>query len=123
MKHDITKLKPFDLEKAKNGYPVSIREGTTVVIYDFEAEPSSFPIIGKVILNGRVEILSWSLDGIHPNHEKDLMMVPKTVTKYGRLHVETGTMYDKLFNSTEELLKYFGINKHDYRVVKVEWEE
>lgn len=112
-------LKPFDLQKAKEGKPVCTREGRNVRIICFDCKIESFPIVALVSgAFGREEIISYDEAGYSSTREPDdrLFMLPEK--KIGWINV-----YNKLIYNSEEDARDGITDDLDYvGTIKVEWE-
>ena len=96
MKYDTSKLKPFDLEKAKAGDPVCTRDGSSVRILCFDIKNMehntshiSQPIIALVDFGEAEYAYRYYSNGKYDlefDSPYDLMMNPKTVTKWLKLY-------------------------------------
>jgi hypothetical protein len=66
--------RPFDLEHAKAGAPIALREGsTTAAILKWDAR-GAFPLVGLI---NQETACQWSLSGVHPTTKDfDLVMTP-----------------------------------------------
>ena len=113
-------LKPFNLEKAKQGKPVCTRDGRNVRIVCFDAK-CDLPIIALVTnIGGSESLMRYYSNGNFTNLNEtgcDLMMLPDK--KVGWVNVYKSQMYDTL-ESAEK-----GHNRiTDYiKTIRVEWEE
>ena len=111
-------LKPFNLQRAKEGKPVCTRDGAKARIICFDAK-SDAPIIALVTTDDGTEIaFDYLSDGTFFNSENpdnDLMMLPEK-KEGGILLRKDGCVFDN-----EEVAKKNCTD--DYFVAKVEWEE
>ena len=113
-------LKPFNLEKAKQGNPVCTRDGRNVRIVCFDAK-CDLPIIALVTdMGGNESLIRYYSNGSFTNLSEtsyDLMMLPEK--KVGWVNVYKNQIHDTP-ESAEEGHK--GIT--DYiKTIRVEWEE
>ena len=112
-------LKPFDIQKAKEGKPVCTRDGAKARIICFDAK-SDAPIIALITADDGTEITFYYLsDGTFFNTENpdnDLMMLPEK--KEGWVNVYKDSVYD---TKSEALICRSGNGYID--TIKVEWEE
>lgn len=117
------RLKPFDIQKAREGKPVCTRDGRKARIICFDAKCDNSPIIA-LIENGKNEEVhkfhkDGKLFGLDEDEEsfKDLMMLPEK--KEGWVNVYKNQIHDTP-ESAEEGHK--GIT--DYiKTIRVEWED
>lgn len=119
-----TKLKPFDLEAAKNGAKVVTRDGHAVRIICYDRKNEEYPIVALV---GEDEgaVFSYSSGGryLEPNltdHDLDLFMAP--VKHEGWVVIKDGEIVDRTIYSNRKNaeLDYEG---EGIIVAKIEWEE
>lgn len=122
-------MKKFDLEKAKAGEPVMMKNGTPVRILCFDFKHETFPIV-CAIEDGDCEILAtYTEEGrVDLTHsDEDLVMAPIIHVKYANFYFhrkngyEVGIFYDseeKALSNTikDEVSEYI-------KTIKVEWEE
>ena len=128
-------LKPFDIQKAREGKPVCTRDGRKARIVCFDRKGyNMFPIVA-LIMNGDREsdIYTYRPNGTWDNSgnesDKDLMMLPEKkegwVNVYNSLGVITfshnpyDTKEEALASETEDHI----LNKYYVDTVKVEWKE
>lgn len=123
-----TKLKPFDLEAAKNGAKVVTRDGRDARILCFDAM-GSYPIVA-IVRNDYEEVVDkFCLDGknrLCGESEIDLFMAPVKREGWVNLHqckdgiIRTsyvfGTKDEARLNAGRYVGRYLATNK-------VEWEE
>ena len=111
-------LRPFDLQKAREGKPVCTRDGRKARIICFDAK-GSMPIVA-LISNGDYENLHRyynSGSNYNVDNDYDLMMLPEK--KEGWIIVsKNATIYDSL----EDAKKSFDSDK-ELCICKAEWEE
>ena len=127
------KLKPFDIQKAKEGKPVCTRDGRKARIICFDRIGKS-PVVALVTnfdekeyietycLNGRFN------DNINDISDYDLMMLPEKKEGWINIYKKNNgiTKYDCctiVFNTKEEAVQYAQNNNYYITTVKVEWEE
>lgn len=125
------KLKPFDLEKAKQGAKVVTRDGRPVriICWDKSDDYDMYPIVALVMNKDGVEdiVETYTLDGACVEGEKldlDLFMAPTTVVRWINLHGGFGGNFNySFYESEQEALKH----KDDYgdyvATAKITWEE
>ena len=118
-------LKPFDLQKAKQGKPVCTRDGrkARIICFDRISGDDVYKIVACVTaFDGDFEeVLSYRIDGYivdsqNPKDE-DLMMLPEK--KEGWVN-----LYKSSVRSTkEEAMKYRNKCNDYIDTIKIEWEE
>ena len=118
-------LKPFDIQKAREGKPVCTRDGrkARIICFDRISGDDYYKIVACVTaFDGDFEeVLSYGIDGYivdsqNPKDE-DLMMLPEKKEGWVNVYKE------RVYKSKEEAVK----NKYDgctyIDTIKVEWEE
>ena len=117
-------LKPFNLEKAKQGKPVCTRDGRNVRIVCFDAK-CDLPIIALVTnIGGSESLMRYYSNGNFTNLNEtgcDLMMISEK--KEGWVNVYKGGLLDtKSYPTKKEAFNKASLN--DYiDTIKIEWEE
>lgn len=122
------KLRPFNLERAKQGKPVCTRDGAKARIICFDAK-SDAPIIALITADDGTEItFDYLSDGTFFNSENpdnDLMMLPEK--KEGWINIYKGGKMDADYvypTKADALENIFQPMKDNYiDTIKVEWEE
>lgn len=124
-------MKPFDLELAKQGYPVCTRDGRKVRIICFNrlSGMREMPVVFllKDIYNGVENVLTCTRDGCHyPSEAKsdlDLMMCP--VKRTGYINIYDNNRVCKQIFQTEGEAKIAANNTPGryIKTIKIEWEE
>lgn len=114
-------LKPFDLQKAREGKPVCTRDGRKARIICFNKKEKDFPIVALIEgPDGQEYAGSRTKDGriaVKGESNGDLMMLPEK--KVGWINV-----YNKLIYNSEEDARDGITDDPDYvGTIKVEWEE
>lgn len=125
---DKKKLKPFNLQKAKEGKPVYTRDGRKARIVCFDREfihkGKNYCIVALINDGSHGESLySYTEDGLFSSnkiHNSDLMMLPEK--KEGWINVYT---LNTCYSSKEEAEANIDQDyKSEYiRTVKINWEE
>lgn len=121
-KIDTSNLKPFDLQKAKEGKPVCTRDGrkARILCYDFK-QNEEYPILVAVEnKNGKECPLLYSNDGIsemYKSSNNELAILPKK--KEGWLNVYK----ERCYETKEEAISCRACNMECIDTIKVEWEE
>lgn len=136
MKENKLKLKPFDLEKAKDGKPVCTRDGRKARIICFDAKRKDNRGIVALVpskdegYEGTDDIITYPINGnYHGGHENDgdLMMLPEkkigwviiAKDKNGEIYTEYN-IYPTKDNAVNAI---YNISSEVIDVVKIEWEE
>ena len=129
MEENKLNLKPFDIQKAREGKPVCTRDGRKVRIICFDAKGDPCPIIALVEENGIESAYHYDKNGQNAYNKSklDLMMLPEK--KEGWVNIVRGSngsphMGRGIFQSKEEAentIKAFSDNLID--TVKISWEE
>ena len=118
-------LKPFDIQKAREGKPVCTRDGhkARIICFDYNGETGDYPIVALVHYNKGNKcyerVLKYTSDGLFNKyrdcqHDDDLMMLPEKKEGWINIDKDTG-----LFKSREEAERYC---TKDYAPVRVEFE-
>ena len=130
MEENKLNLKPFDIQKAREGKPVYTRNGRKARIICFDKQ-EGLPIVALIETkkNGRVseEIASFYINGhaisADTDSKHDLMMLPEK--KEGWMNIYSNGYNHKvgalIYNSKEEALNNKESNAID--TVKIEWRE
>ena len=131
-------LKPFDIQKAREGKPVCTRDGrkARIICFDYNGETGDYPIVALVHYNKGNKcyerVLKYTSDGLFNKygdcqHDDDLMMLPEK--KEGWINIiktedgvycckgELYSDYNDAFIENINVLDNRGIT------VKIEWEE
>lgn len=118
------KLKPFDIQKAKEGKPVCTRDGRSVRILCFDAkrrdEKNIIALVPSKGYPGFEDLIAYPDNGIYyGEHENDgnLMMMPEK--KEGWIVINKEAVYDK--ETAEKIAKETTVDV--IRIQKIEWEE
>ena len=133
MEENKLNLKPFDIQKAREGKPVCTRDGHKARIICFDRklyhDGVNYPIVALVYDNDNELIYTFTKDGLYIENEEDdddLMMLPEK--KEGWVNIVRGSngshMGRGIFQSKEEAenaIKAFSDNLID--TVKISWEE
>ena len=124
-------LKPFDIQKAREGKPVCTRDGRKARITCFDLKNEEYPIVAAIRNDSSETLLSYTINGeiVKGNYksDKDLMMFSEK--KEGWVNIVRGSngsphMGRGIFQSKEEAenaIKAFSDNLID--TVKINWEE
>ena len=134
MEENKLNLKPFDIQKAREGKPVCTRDGRKARIICFDRRGDKYPIVA--LLEGCNEehsevAVTFTNEGLYEIGEKnsnDLMMLPEKkegwVNVYNRLGVITFSHnpYDTKEEALEELKSASG-RAYCVDTIKISWEE
>ena len=120
MEENKLNLKPFDIQKAREGKPVCTRDGAKARIICFDAK-SDAPIIALITTDDGTEItFDYLSDGTFFNSENpdnDLMMLPEKRSGWAKIRKDVN-----LYNTKEEADRKM-IGNDEYVTAKVCWEE
>lgn len=117
-------LKPFDIQKAKEGKPVCTRDGRKARIICFDKKEKDFPIvaliegldeqeyIGSRTKDGRIDVEKESID--------DLMMLPEKKEGWVAVYPK-GYLGDRAYQSKEDAINTATDDVVD--IIKIAWEE
>ena len=118
MEENKLNLKPFDIQKAREGKPVCTRDGrkARIICFDLSEE---YPIVARVYDEDKILLFSYKEDGRINNYDYkfDLMMLPEK--KEGWVNVYKDSVYD----TKEEALTGRLGNRGYINTIKVRWEE
>ena len=124
-------LKPFDIQKAREGKPVCTRDGRKARIICFDVKGSMYPIIALIEESEGEKLCSYMPNGRSYKNEKecidDLMML--TEKKEGWVNICRNLNTNKteldtkdIYNTKEEAIQ--NLSSMTYvTTVKIEWEE
>ena len=138
MEENKLNLKPFDIQKAREGKPVCTRDGhkARIICFDYNGETGDYPIVALVHYNKGNKcyerVLKYTSDGLFNKygdcqHDDDLMMLPEK--KEGWINIikteDGGYCYNGEVHSDYNNAFIENINVLDNRgiTVKIEWEE
>ena len=127
------RLKPFDLQEAKQGKLVCTRDGRKARIICFDRKGvNMFPIVA-LIMNGDKEsdIYTYRPNGLWGNNgnesEKDLMMLPEKKEGWVNVYYDNDASSHRgcraIYDTKEQAVKYLASDKQHIATVKIEWEE
>ena len=116
-------LKPFDIQKAKDGKPVYTRDGrkARIICFDRDWDMSIVALVSGPLGESVHYYLSNGKINLYTQNDEDLMMYPEK--KEGWVNVYKGGLLDtKSYPTQKEALDK--ANSEDYiATVKIEWEE
>ena len=133
-------LKPFDIQKAREGKPVCTRDGhkARIICFDYAGETGDYPIVALVSYNKgnncHERILKYTSDGLFNKyrdyeHDDDLMMLPERKEGWVNIYRDCEGMNitrdDNIYSSKEAAIASAQIiDGNNYIATsKVEWEE
>ena len=119
-------LKPFDIQKAREGKPVCTRDGMPVRILCTDMKGCDYPIVALVEdSDGKEYIQKYPLDGLKEIEGLDLMMAPEK--KVGWVNVYKGGKLDADYiypTKADAVENIFQPMKDKYiDTIKLTWEE
>ena len=115
-------LRPFDLQKAREGKPVCTRDRrkARILCYDFK-QNEEYPILVAVEnKDGKECALLYSNDGIsemYKSSNNELAMLPEK--KEGWINVYK----ERCYETKEEAIRYIAPGTHYIDTIRVEWED
>ena len=121
-------LKPFDIQKAREGKPVCLRNGKKARIICFDVKNSDYPIIALVENGIHEAVICFNERGITRIHSSgyDLMMAPERKTGWINLisaedgpHVYCAEIYPTEMEAIAEVVD----NKNYITTIQINWEE
>ena len=133
-------LKPFDIQKAREGKPVCTRGGhkARIICFDYAGETGDYPIVALVSYNKGnncyERVLKYTSDGLFNKygdykHDDDLMMLPERKEGWVNIYRDCEGMNitrdDNIYSSKEAAIASAQIiDGNNYIATsKVEWEE
>lgn len=129
-------LKPFDIQKAREGKPVCTRDGrkARIICFDrkfYHDDGYNYPIVAMVNDNDNELVHAYTQDGLligNKESELDLMMLPEKkegwVNVYTNIDVENSRYCSTIYASKEEALNNISkVLGHYISTGKTEWEE
>ena len=114
-------LKPFDIQKAREGKPVCTRDGRKARIICFDVKGAMYPIIALIEESEGEKLCSYMPNGRSYKNEKecidDLMMLPEKKEGWAKIRKDIN-----LYDTKEEADRKM-IGNDEYVTAKVCWEE
>ena len=121
-------LKPFDIQKAREGKPVCTRDGhkARIICFDYNGETGDYPIVALVHYNKGNKcyerVLKYTSDGLFNKygdcqHNEDLMMLPEKKEGWVNVYKE------RCYESKEEAISCRACNMECIDTIRLEWEE
>ena len=133
MEENKLNLKPFDIQKAREGKPVCTRDGrkARIICFDrkFYHDGYNYPIVAMVNDNDNELVHAYTQDGLlvgNMEGDLDLMMLPEK--KDGWVNVAKEPLGDDevvlgyIFNSYEDAVRSGKANERYVATVRIEWE-
>lgn len=133
MEEKTLNLKPFDIQKAREGKPVCTRDGrkARIICFDrkFYHDGYNYPIVAMVNDNDNELVHAYTQDGLlvgNMEGDLDLMMLPEK--KDGWVNVAKEPLGDDevvlgyIFNSYEDAVRSGKANERYVATVRIEWE-
>ena len=121
-------LKPFDIQKAREGKPVCTRDGRKTRIICFD-KVDKRPIVGLISDDEGEFIYEYLADGKCYNGKDDsydLMMLPEKKEGWVNIyHDKEGNIYtdENVYNTEKDAINFCPHDKCRVATVKIEWEE
>ena len=113
-------LKPFDIQKAREGKPVCTRDGRKVriICFDRDWEKHIVALVSNPFGESVHSYLSnGKVDSDKQNNDDDLMMLPEK--KEGWINVYK----ERCYETKEEAIRHIAPGTHYIDTIRVEWEE
>ena len=110
-------LKPFDIQKAREGKPVCTRDGhkARIICFDYNGETGDYPIVALVHYNKGNQcyerVLKYTSDGLFNKygdcqHDDDLMMLPEKKGGWVNVYKE------RCYESKKEAIRHIAPGTH-----------
>lgn len=120
MEENKLNLKPFDIQKAREGKPVCTRDGRKARIICFDLKNDEYPIVAAVGNDSSETLFSYTTngeiaDGIES--DKDLMMLTEKRSGWAKVRKDIN-----LYDTKEEADRKM-IGNDEYVTAKICWEE
>ena len=118
-------LKPFDIQKAREGKPVCTRDGRKARIICFDGKGDQ-PIIALVEAKGNKDVLIEKVERYFINGHSvfevretndDLMMLPEKKERWINVYKE------RCYETKEEAIRHIAPGTHYIDTIRVEWED
>lgn len=128
---ETTKLKPFDLEKAKSGAKLITRDGHSARIICCDRMHKTDNIVALVqhTEDGEMEEIAMAFTNegtyhdIGTKHHLDLFMAPTTVERWVNVYKSKSGTYSYCFHESEEMALQNKDDKDYVTTTKISWEE
>lgn len=118
-------LKPFDLEAAKAGKPVCIRDGRKARIICFDAKCDK-PIVALIYDYNKETVLQYLENGrffVDQIDKYDLMMLPQKKEGWVNIYKDFEDTVCCIYSTEKEALEEKETEEDYITTVKIEWEE
>ena len=127
MEENKLNLKPFDIQKAREGKPVCTRDGRKARIICFDAK-CHLPIIALATdTEGNETLISYNSNGRFTNLNEtgfDLMMLPEKKEGWVNVYRDFNVVHAKnVFDTKQEALENISNGENCIATVRIEWEE
>ena len=122
-------LKPFDIQKAKEGKPVCTRDGRKARILCFDLKNNVCPIVAAVEENNMEVLYHYDTKGLncYKKSEIDLMMLPEKKEGWANIVKEAFSddrvVLGRIFDSYEDAVRSGKANERYVATVKIQWSE
>lgn len=130
-------LKPFDIQKAREGKPVCTRDGRKARIICFDRrlfyKNVSYPILALVERSdGEDDVCGYNEKGKvliedGAEYKDDLMMLPEKKEGWVNVYYDNDASSHRgcraIYDTKEQAVKYLASDKQHIATVKIEWEE
>lgn len=128
MEENKLNIKPFDIQKAREGKPVCTRDGRKARIICFDCKDETFQIVALISGSlGKEEIISYDKAGYSTTRDRDemLMMLPEKKEGWVNVYKKEQNRYVKgFFPSREIALNFISEKSREYiATIKITWEE
>ena len=122
-------LRPFDLQKAREGKPVCTRDGrkARIICFDYKGDANAYPILALISTSNLSGVPSeiiakYTEDGRYAKYnnvenDEDLMMLPEK--KEGWINVYK----ERCYETKEEAIRHIAPGTHYIDTIRVEWED
>lgn len=125
---NMQKMKPFNLEEAKQGKPVCTRDGRKARIICFDIKGDIYPIVAAVEVNGIEYICQYDEKGqnyYNKSNVNKLMMLPEKHEGWVNVYKSHDSRYAgyasvEIYKTKEQAIKE--VNGDILATVKIEWE-
>ena len=117
-------MKPFNLEKAKQGAEVVTRDGRNVQILTFSRRNNDYPIVALIDCGKEDAIQMYTIDGYYNKSKAesrfDLMMASSKVYMNVYREGDTYVLGTCTFSSREEAIDYRSTNTNYVKTIEIE---
>jgi hypothetical protein len=117
-------LKPFDIQKAREGKPVCTRDGRKARIICFDRKDETFQIVALISGSlGKEEIISYDKAGYSTTRDRDEMLMMPPEKKEGWVNVYKGGLLDTKSYPTKKEAFDKACPEGYVDTIKINWEE